>query len=210
MTINWIDTGYPLRHGEDLRAAKLYAMRAFLSTGSLFALLMAGTVFGSVPPFLTAISAAIFLMFGVLNGLGSLYDTYRYVKVVLYFERKLGHIDTFLAGHTMARVLSQLDAIAIEQEVRPLSTFGFADDLRGESLQWHDSEEGLLTIAAIIRRIADLDIPETILRPLLDDLTKWHAALERVASEGVSFCILLRHGNSTSGHEWDVRKGSAF
>ncbi len=210
MAIDWNEPGYPPKHFDDIRAAKRFAIRSIAITGILFAVLFAGTIFGPVPALTPAIAAAIFLVFGLLNGLGSLYDTYRYVQVIPYFERRLDEIQTFLAGQTMARTMNQLDAIAMEQNVQPLSTFGFADDLCGETLQWHDPNVGLKSIAAISRRIEDSDVPTTILTPLLDDLKKWQHALERAASENVAFCVLLRHGNSTSGQEWDVRKGSAF
>ncbi len=210
MTIDWTESGYPLKHFDEIRAAKRYAIRAIAITGTTFASLLAGTIFGPVSPLATATAGAVFLMFGLFGGLGSLYDTCHYVQVILYFERSLGEIDTFLAGNTMVRVMKQLDAIATEENVQPLSTFGFADDIRGEDLHWHDPVNGLQSIEAILQRLAESEVPTAILKPLRDDLNKWKHALERAASEIVLFCILVRHGNSTSGQEWDVRKGSAF
>lgn len=210
MPIDWSKPGYPPKHLEQIRATNRCAIRDIAITGILFVALLAGAILGPVPAIAPAIAAACFLVFGMFNGLGSLYDTYRYVQVIPYFERRLGKIHTFLAGQTMARTMNYLDAIATEENVPPLSTFGFADDLRGETLQWHDPKIGLKSIEAIRRRIADSDVPTAVLTPLLDDLKKWQQALERAASENIAFCVLLRHGNFTSGHEWDVRKGSAF
>lgn len=210
MTIDWNSPGYPPRHFDDLQRAKRYAFRGIAITGLLFAVLMAGTIMGPVPALAPAMAAAVFLVFGLWSGLGLLYDTCHHVQVIPYFERRLGEINTFLAGQTMARTMNHLDAVATEQNVQPLSSFGFADDLCGETLQWHDPKIGLQRIEAISRRITDLDIPDTILPPLLDELKKWQHALQRAASENVLFCVLLRHGMTTSGHEWDVRKGSAF
>ena len=210
MTLDWTVLGYPQRHFDELRAAKRFAIRSITITGIPFALLMAGTTFGPVPPLATAIAAAVFLMFGLLHGLGLIYDTYRFVQIIPYFERRLGDIDTFLAGSTLARVLKQLDTIAAEENVAPLSAFGFSDDLYGEALQWHDPKMGLQSIKAIQQRLMASDVPIAIEEPLRNDLDKWQHALERAALANVHFCILLRHGHSTSGHEWDVRKGSAF
>ena len=43
-----------------------------------------------------------------------------------------------------------------------------------------------------------------------EENNKLQAALEKAVAADVPFCVLLMHGNTTSGHEWDVRKGSAF
>ena len=142
MTLDWTVLGYPQRHFDELRAAKRFAIRSITITGIPFALLMAGTTFGPVPPLATAIAAAVFLMFGLLHGLGLVYDTYRYVRIIPYFERRLGDIDTFLAGNALVRVMKQLDTIATEENVAPLSAFGFADDLYDEVLLWHDPKKG--------------------------------------------------------------------
>jgi hypothetical protein len=210
MAIDWNEPGFPQKHFHELRTARTYAFRAIAVTAALFALLLLGTMFGRVPALATAFAATIFLLFGLLGGLASLRDTYRYVQVIPYFEHELGEIDTFLAGRVMVRVLKQLDEIATDQNAQPLSSFGFADDLCGEKLQWHDPKIGLHSIAAIKERLARLQVPEKIQQPLMDDLNKWQQALERAAVKNVMFCVLLRHGNSTSGQEWEVRKGSAF
>lgn len=210
MAPSWDESGFPQLHYDVLKAMQRYAARAIAVTGVPFLSLLLGTIFGPVPPIATAFCAAVFLMFGLVGGLGSLYDTYHYIRIIPYFQRTLGEIDTFLAGRSIARYLAQLDAIAVEQNVQQLSTFGFADDLAGEELHWHDPTLALQSIAAIQNALDCTYVPNSIRKAILDDLKKWQYALERAASEGVQFCLLLRHGNSTSGHEWDIRKGSAF
>jgi hypothetical protein len=115
-----------------------------------------------------------------------------------------------MAGHTLVRYLNQLDCIAVNQNVQPISSFGFADDLLGQEVVWHDPKIGLQTIGTIQSALNQLNVPATIEAALHSDLVKWQYALERAAAEHVLFCVLLRHGNSTSAHEWDVRQGSAF
>lgn len=210
MSINWQEKGYPQLHSGRFRSAKIYAATVVSVTALLFLLTLGGTLLGPVPPLVTAVVAAVFVAFGLLGGVTCLYDTTRYVQVIPYFQRRLGGIDTFLAGQSIARNLKQLDEIALLQDVPPLSTFGFADDLRGESLIWHDPNKGLQTILAIQEYLRKGDVPQALVESLTLDLEKWQHALERAAAENVLFCILLRHGNTTSGHEWDVRKGSAF
>ena len=173
-------------------------------------LLLVGTMFWSVWPVLTAFAFAIFLLFGVIGGIGGLYETSRYIRIIPYFQRSLGAVDTFLIGKALVRSLKQLDAVAMERGAQPISAFGFNDDLRGETLVWHAPEEGLKTVETLLNELQRLDIPDAIRNGILKDLRSWKDALQCASTKNVSFCILLMHGNSTSGHEWDVRKGSAF
>lgn len=206
----WTESGYPVRHADAVRSAYRSACIAILVTGVPFLVLFLGTLWGDLPALLTAVSGALFLMIGLVGGIGAIRDTHRHIRVIPYFRRRLGEIDTFLAGRSMARYLQHLDAIASEQSVAGLSTFGFADDLRGEQVQWHDPRDGLRSIEAILKGLEQTDLTEPIRTPLLDDLGKWRQALQRAVAEDVPFAILLRHGDVTSGHEWDVRAGSAF
>lgn len=119
-----------------MRDAKRYALNAIVLTGTTFVLLLVGTMFWSVWPILTAFAFAIFLLFGVIGGIGGLYETFRHIRNIPYFQRSLGAVDTFLIGKALARSLKQLDAVAMEQGVQPISAFGFNDDLRGEALVW--------------------------------------------------------------------------
>lgn len=210
MEIDWSETGYPQLHHERIRSARNYSIIAAGVTGGLLICGITGSVFDYVPPLVTAFFGAVFILYGLIVGLGSIHDTKRYVQVIPYFQRRLGGIDTFLAGKTMVRYLAQLDLIATNQNVRPISAFGFADDLLGEEVVWYDPTVGLQSICAIQCALTQSNVPDTIGRPLLSDLSKWQHALELAAAEHVAFSVLLRHGNSTSGHEWDVRQGSAF
>jgi hypothetical protein len=208
--INWSEPGYPPRHHDAVRSATAYAVRAIALTVCVFCVLLLGTVFASVPPVLAALAGAVFLLFGLLGGIGGLYDTRRFVRVIPYFQRKVGGICTFAAGQSLARCLRQLDAVAAELQVTPLSAFGFHDDLRGESLTWHAPDEGLHTVTTLLSELQVLAEQEGIPAGVLRDLRAWKHALERATAQGISFCILLRHGNATSAQEWDVRQGTAF
>ena len=210
MNVDWHETGLPPQHFEAVRDARRYALNAIGVTGIIFVLLLFGTMFWSVWPVLTALAFAIFLLFGVIGGLGGFCETFHYVRIMPYFQRSLGEIDTFLVGKALVRSLKQLDAVAVDKGVQPLSSFGFKDDLRGETLVWYAPSEGLQTVEALLNELERLEIPEAIRNGILKDLCSWKDALQRASTENVQFCILLRHGNSTSGHEWDVRKGSAF
>ena len=208
-TVDWSKPGYPVQHDEVVSQTWRYARNALLITVLPFIALLAGTVFGPIPAGVTAMAGAIAL-FGLCGSLGGLYDAYRHAQIHPYFQRPVGNIDTFCVGRSLARYFKQLDSIATGAGVKPLSAFGFNDDMRGETLQWHSPSEGLMTCRALLRNIETGHAPMTVKIALKADLTKWTDALERAQAESVLFCILLRHCNATSGHEWDVRQGSAF
>ena len=71
-------------------------------------------------------------------------------------------------------------------------------------------QQELKTVETFLNELQRSEIPDAIRNPILKDLRAWKDPLQRASTEKVQFCILLMHGNSTSGHEWDVRKGSAF
>lgn len=93
MTLRWKDPGYPTLHYKRMQEAKLYGCRAIAFTGIPFVLLLVGAGFGPVPPIAAAIAGAIFLIFGLLSGLGTHYDAVHYVRVIPYFQRRLGQTD---------------------------------------------------------------------------------------------------------------------
>jgi hypothetical protein len=201
---------YPERHYVALASAWRYAVVAIAATGTLAVGLTLGAVFDGVPTALAAIACAAFLLFGLLGGIGGLYDTWRYVRIIPYFQRRVGEIDTFLAGEALARRLRCLDRLAAFCGVTPLSEFGFNDDLRNEPLLWHPADHGLQSVHALLSALEEKSDVVEDRAVLVRDLQKLEHALSRAAQQGIPFCLLLRHGNATSGHEWSVRQGTAF
>ncbi len=128
-----------------------------------------------------------------------------------YYERRVGAIDTFLAGGAAVRAIRPLDAMAEAAGVRTISSFGFADDLAGEVVVvWHDPGEGLDTVTALLGalegdpgRVAD---PSAV----AEDLRRIGDGLREAAGQGIRFCFLVRHGDATNAAEWERRQGSAF
>jgi hypothetical protein len=202
-------SGYPKEHWEVVYAAWRWAGLTVLVTGvpaaalALFAIRWNGSLH------LAAVAAAIFAV-GTFTAVAGTWDCWRYVRVIPYFEGKVGGIDTFLGGSGIARSLLFLDELAAEGGVAPLSAFGFHDDLRGETVGWHPPEEGLRTVETLLAavdtepgRVSD---PEAVRR----DLSRIAEALRRAADLRIRFSLLLLHGNATSGLEWERRIGSAF
>ncbi len=129
------------------------------------------------------------------------------VAVVPYFERRVGEIDTFCRGKSLARRMNEIDAQARALELTPLSDFGWNDDLAGELLVWHEPAEGLATVHALLAFYQDDPAAE---HNLIDDLKSLAQALASAEAKAIRFCLLLRHGDVTSGQEWDARKGTCF
>lgn len=153
------------------------------------------------------------LVFGGLAGAFCVYATSLFlrdpssvirVRILPYFEREIGGIETFLTGTALARNCERLDALARELSCVPLSDFGFADDLSGEAVTWHDPAVALMTVDALKARLS-LDEAE-----LARDLNTLGRALARAAEKGARFCLVLRVGDGASGMEMDRRVGRSF
>jgi hypothetical protein len=205
----WQKPGFPPRHDDEVRRASRAAWWAVGGTALVAAVLLGGTLYWHVPPAMAAVGGAVFLAFGLLGGLGGLYDTRVHVRLIPYFRAPVGQIDTFTAGRALARYLSQLDKLAVDHGWKPISAFGFNDDLRGESLIWHDAADGLQTVTGLLRILENSASDEPVPPELLEDLRRWAVALQRASAAKIPFCVLLLHGNVTSGHEWSVRQGTA-
>ncbi len=200
---------YPERYHVTVRQCLRASLWAMGVTGLVALTLDLAAVFANGPLFLAALASAVFLVFGLLASVGAMIDC-RTARVMPYFRRHVGEIDTFLAGEALARHLPFLDDLAARCDLPPLSAFGFADDLNGETLTWHNPSEGLRTVLRLRNSLQEL--PEDVLDHLavLEDLQKLEQALQRAEAQDIPFCLLFRHGNTTSGHEWSVRQGTAF
>ena len=127
------------------------------------------------------------------------------VRIVPYFQSplRLGTASPFSRGAALARHYNQLDQLAIQLRVPPISTYGFHDDAAGQRVQWHPSPAGLQTITALKPHAAH--DPQ-----LLDDLTAIESALQEATRKNVPFCFILRSGTDAfiSPVEMDRREGS--
>jgi len=200
---------YPRRHWEVIRDAWRWALQVLAVTGGVAGLLGAAAFFWHGSLHLAAIAVAIFL-FALLASLGAVWDCYRHVTLIPYFERTVGEIDTFCSGYALARHLGALDELAARLAVPPLSSFGFADDMCGETLVWHPAEEGLGSVLPLMAALQCAPDRVEEAEAVLSDLEKLAQALRRAHQKEIRFCFLLRHGNTTSGLEWERRQGTAF
>lgn len=167
------------------------------------------TCWTEFPAVLAALALALFT-FTLAADLLSWNDTSRWVRIIPYFERRVGEIDTFLAGESLARQFLALEKLAAKSGCRPLSDFGFNDDLAGESLVWHPAEAGLETVRTLREEVTHDpgSVPDAA--AVDADLERWQYALARARDTQIPFCVLLRVGNATCAQEWEVRRGTAF
>lgn len=197
--------GYPERHWRVVSAGMRSASRLNVFLGTIGLVFWCCSIIGDGPfAEKAAVGAvvvdAIALYLMLVNTL-ALVDWLRHAFVVPYFGSRVGEIETYTHGGAIARRVGELDELAGALGVRPLSVFGWNDDFAGEPLVWHESAEGLVTVEALLDHLRAEGADEA---PIIDDLERIAHALARAAEKEIRFCLLLRHGTTTSGHEWDV------
>ncbi|MDB6031260.1 MAG: hypothetical protein JWM16_1598 [Verrucomicrobiales bacterium] len=129
------------------------------------------------------------------------------VRVIPYFETRVGDVDTWLSGKSLLWHSRDLDELSEYLSIRPLSSFVSGDDLvQGEELQFFDPNDALPTLDKLITRSKASRFP----KQLVSDLTKLRDALKSASEKQVRFCLILREGTTASGHEMSLRKGSFF
>ena len=135
----------------------------------------------------------------------------RAVCILPYFKKgvhpDLARGDTFVHGKALARNSVYLDALAQQYSLQPLSSFGFADDLHGETPVWHEAHCGLKTVSGLLKVLEEQPYLLEDAHAIMDDLGRIEGSLYQAHEYNTPFCLLLRIGNSASGHEMDVRAG---
>lgn len=178
--------------GSTLTGINLFSF--FNGTGDINTTGIAAAVFGAI---------SLFITWSTIQSLRNLAR----VRVLPYFERPVGQKDTWSAGENYLQHSRQLDKIAAEVGVRPLSEFSSGDDLMfGEVLCWFSPEDALRTVERLLQADIITSFPSTV----VSDLTHIRDALRLACSQSVKFCFLLREGTSACGLEMERRKGSFF
>ncbi len=207
-------SGYPDRHWRVVRRSLGWfaGVNAVLGGGALELTLFAihGRGEGADR---TVVAAAMVDAIYALYLWGSLWhwnDVLRHAQVMPYFQRRVGEIDTFLGGRVLARHVVELDLAARGLGLAPLSAFGWADDLEGDTLTWHDPAAGLETVQALLALLKGEQVARSDRDAIVADLEGIAHALSRAGAKGIWFSLLLRHSTATNGREWEARQGTCF
>jgi hypothetical protein len=130
-------------------------------------------------------------------------------RIVPYFKRPLGAASAaaaaFAGGHGLLRDLTQLDARAISKGASPLSTFGFEDELLGQTAIWHPASDIRRTVEVLCE-----GQPAVTEDDVVQELEALRAALRAAEEEGVEVCLLLRfweEGGPELARERGAREG---
>lgn len=137
-------------------------------------------------------------------------ETMRFKAVVPYFRSRVDEIDTFCHGAYLARHTGELDELARQLGVTPLSSFGWDDDMFGGTPVWHDASAGLKTVDTLLAHVAAEGLAWDDHAGVVDDLKRIAHALSRAAGRGIGFCLLLHYWAATNGLEWEQRRGTCF
>jgi len=131
-------------------------------------------------------------------------------RIVPYFESHVATYpdnqpDAFDTGIFLVRHCRQLDDIAKNIGVKPLSDFGFKDDQDAQKLIWHESSEGIRTVEVLVAKMSDGTTPSD----LMTDLVRLRDYLRKAQAKGIRFCLIIRAGldKFISPVEMDNRKG---
>lgn len=152
---------------------------------------------------LAPLFSAVFLLF--LFWVRSIWRDFQDVRIVPYFQKGEQRIKatTYNSGRAVARQFQLLEQLARKHSLEPLSSFGFEDDLNGETVIWHSAASGLRTVQGLLNCCK----PEVEQARIKEDLCELETALQSALMKDVLFCLLLRHGTSFSGAEMDARQG---
>jgi hypothetical protein len=204
--------GYPDRHW-------WFARRTFRNVVRTELILLAATLatavvairsdgpLGDRAELATGIAGAVFVYYQLVM-VARLNDVLRHASVVPYFRRRVGEINTYSSGESLARHVEELDEVARTNAVVPLSAFGWGDDLEGEPVVWHASAEGLKTVNFLLVTLERDETGWDDHAATIADLKQIAQALERADSLGIPFSLLLLHSTVTNGQEWDARQGT--
>jgi hypothetical protein len=166
----------------------------------------------SIVVFLCSATLTCWLSRGLWKGRRELVDMF-VCRVVPYFEKCVGVTGyqgkwPFDTGVELARQCRRLDGLASSVGTRPLSSFGFADDLHGQRLRWHDPAEAILTISNLENALAmsvDKERPA-----LLSDLRNLRTALVLAQQQRIQFCLLVRSGTFSDSTQGEANRKGTF
>ncbi|NBV24884.1 MAG: hypothetical protein EBS05_23565 [Proteobacteria bacterium] len=157
---------------------------------------------------LTLIASVLFFWF--LRNAFAEFREVQNARIVPYFQQRGGKGEAFTTGLALSRNCEQLDKLAVELSLEPLSHFGFADDISSEAVQWHSASAGLYSVRGLLHYLQAESGLVSDAEHIIADLEKIEVALQGAEAREVRFCLILRQGfdRMISPVEMDRRQGS--
>jgi hypothetical protein len=125
-------------------------------------------------------------------------------RVIAMYRPAVANSGTFSRGYAVAENFDELERVAEELGVPPLSTFGFAEAIHGETTQWSSAAQVVPTLRALQQHLADTgEKPD-----LFFDIEALLGAALRSEQEGGEVALLVRCSNVTSTLQWNRNGGS--
>ena len=211
--------GYPAKIREyqirDKRSVVLGFLPFILASGAT-TLLVVYTFANLLDVLYLIFSGSLFLwLIGTL--VGGVKEDESIGRVVPYFAERLGDSECYFGGYAVARHCEKLDRLADRIGTHRLSSFGFNDDFRGETLTWHPAGVGLRSVTDLLGHLGQLPVSgnsdddvDGNLTELAADLGRFESALRSAAERKVKFCLVLLAETGSSGWEHDNREGSFY
>jgi hypothetical protein len=201
------DSGaYPPRYYRRIQDAQRRFAKILLATGLMFIGATGSCLIFNGALIIAAITGALFL-FCCISAIVSYFDE-RVANVIPYFSKSAPRVEgptTFMSGSAIARHCLTLDEMAEIASFVPLSHFGFADDIQGETLTWHKASDGLQSVCGLIALLRADDFPAA--HQIIDELQLIAEKLREAEKADAPFCFLLWHGKGISLYEMDLRQG---
>ena len=129
------------------------------------------------------------------------------VRVLPYFEKRLGDTDTWLSGRTSSGIpATSMNWQSFCHSSRYRRSPPETTSCEGKSCNSSIPKRRCRLLEKLILRSKGSRFP----KDLVSDLTALRDALKSASEKGVRFCLLLREGSTASGNEMSLRKGSFF
>ncbi len=191
-------SGYPLEHLNDKRESLKTLAQLFAFVGAITTLFYIGGLYDIGFMALAALSGAV----GICLLWSFVVTAFAKPLLALYFENEVS--GDWVWSKVLARRCTDLDALA--SETSRLSSFGFADDMNGETVIWHTPERGIETVEQLLQKLRNE--PQLLQESavIIADLENMRARLHKACETGTRFSLIF-HYAVVSGAEIDQRKG---
>lgn len=198
------DAVYRLHHRRTKRLLFWTCVQVLLGTAfaALGSVVLLYTDFNTL--FCSLFTASFLVM--IVCSIAGLINQFR-GRLLPYFQKPLGQNGTLLIGKSLLWHSRELDDLALELGLRPLSEFCSGDELIGdEQLVFYPPQDALKTTEKLLAWIRAVGFPQD----LICDLAQLRKALRNAVERQVNFCLLLREGPGATGQEMQMRLGSFF